>query len=190
MFPTAPLESEQSNSRPSPPLSRVQEADELGSPKEENPPVPEKSNEPAISEQSKPPVANSLGQGKLSDQGKEAPAQQPEQRAQETSQPQNQEHKTVDNQSSHESIQPNANVRSRKPVEPNPEAQDTLAPEPKNIAVSGTSTVSDHPHRDQARVVNETNSPVELALTKDDSSEEIVMSPTTYPGQEWTPMHL
>jgi hypothetical protein len=46
-----------------------------------------------------------------------------------------------------------------------------------------------HPHRGDARLVNETPEPVELAVTHDDSSEEIIMSPTSYPGQEWTPMN-
>ncbi|KAJ5124121.1 uncharacterized protein N7515_007946 [Penicillium bovifimosum] len=51
-------------------------------------------------------------------------------------------------------------------------------------------SVSSHPLRseDQVRVVNDSQ-PVELAITADDSSEEIVMSPTSYPGQEWRPMY-
>ncbi|KAJ5111008.1 hypothetical protein N7532_001543 [Penicillium argentinense] len=77
-------------------------------------------------------------------------------------------------------------IRSRKPLD---SAEPTNnQPEPKNIVVSGSSLLSNHPTRDsEARMLNETE-PVELAL-KDDSSEEIVMSPTAYPGQEWTPMH-
>lgn len=49
-----------------------------------------------------------------------------------------------------------------------------------------------HPHRDdEPRIVNDPpREPVELALTKDDSSDEILMSPTTYPGQEWIPTHM
>jgi hypothetical protein len=49
---------------------------------------------------------------------------------------------------------------------------------PRNIAVSNASAISAHPHRseDEARVVNNPPQPVELAITADDSSEEIVMS--------------
>ncbi|CAI7616524.1 unnamed protein product [Penicillium glandicola] len=70
----------------------------------------------------------------------------------------------------------------------------SLAPQlntPGNIAVSNT-PMSIHPHRNEneARVVNDPPQPVELAITADDSSEEIFMSPTSYPGQEWTPIHL
>jgi hypothetical protein len=62
--------------------------------------------------------------------------------------------------------------------------------EPKNIVVSGTSTTFSHPTRErEARTLNDTAEPIELALTRDDSSEEIIMSPTAYPGQEWTPMN-
>jgi hypothetical protein len=60
-----------------------------------------------------------------------------------------------------------------------------------HIAVSNTPGLSSHPLRseEQVRVVNDSPQPVELAITADDSSEEIVMSPTTYPGQEWRPMY-
>ncbi|KGO75453.1 hypothetical protein PITC_081530 [Penicillium italicum] len=87
-----------------------------------------------------------------------------------------------------QSLAPQLSVRSRKPV------SDSTSPAPenrasRNIAVSNTSV---HPHRseNEARLVNDPPQPVELAITADDSSEEIVMSPTFYPGQEWTPMHL
>lgn len=46
---------------------------------------------------------------------------------------------------------------------------------------------STHPHRDESTVINRTAEPVELPLRQDDSSEEIVMSSTSYPGQEWQP---
>lgn len=81
---------------------------------------------------------------------------------------------------------PSPSIKSRKPVPNQPETETT----PKNISVSAASTLSTHPHRNEARFLNETTEPVELAMTKDDSSEEIVMSPTAYPGQEWTPMHI
>lgn len=60
-----------------------------------------------------------------------------------------------------------------------------------NPRLSNASMVSSHPHRseEEARVVNDPPRPVELAITADDSSEEIVMSPTSYPGQEWAPMY-
>ena len=37
------------------------------------------------------------------------------------------------------------------------------------------------------RVVNDSAEPVELPITNDDSSEEIVFTSTAYPGQEWRP---
>ncbi|KAG0153991.1 hypothetical protein PDIDSM_1370 [Penicillium digitatum] len=88
-----------------------------------------------------------------------------------------------------QSLTPQPNTRSRTPL-----ASGSASPSPENhescnIAVSNASV---HPHRseNEARVVNYPPHPVELAITADDSSEEIVMSPTSYPGQEWTPMHL
>ncbi|OQE38530.1 hypothetical protein PENCOP_c008G00716 [Penicillium coprophilum] len=88
-----------------------------------------------------------------------------------------------------QSLAPQLSIRSRKPV-----SSDLISPAlenhtPRNIAVSNAST---HPHHsdDKVRVLNNPPQPVELAITADDSSEEIVMSPTSYPGQEWTPMHL
>jgi hypothetical protein len=81
-------------------------------------------------------------------------------------------------------------VKSRKRAADQSESANTKAIAPKNITVSSDSTFSNHPHREsEARALNEPAEPVELAITKDDSSEEIVMSPTAYPGQEWTPMH-
>lgn len=74
-------------------------------------------------------------------------------------------------------------------VQGNPESTTQIAEsdEPKNIVFSN---IHAHPHREgEARTLNERAEPVELPLTRDDSSEEIVMSPTAYPGQEWTPMH-
>ncbi|KAL3475073.1 hypothetical protein BJX99DRAFT_259830 [Aspergillus californicus] len=56
-------------------------------------------------------------------------------------------------------------------------------PPPPNL------TTSDHPHRSGARTINTIDAPVELPVrTDDDSSEEIVMSSTAYPGQEWRPL--
>ncbi|CAG7915714.1 unnamed protein product [Penicillium olsonii] len=77
-------------------------------------------------------------------------------------------------------------VRSRKPT------GSDFAPVFDHRAVSNVSILSSHPHRseNETRLVNDTHEPVELAITADDSSEEIVMSPTSYPGQEWTPIHL
>lgn len=60
----------------------------------------------------------------------------------------------------------------------------------KSTSTQPDTTHSTHPHRGkEVRSANETTEPVELAM-KDDGSEEIVMSSTTYPGQEWTPMHM
>jgi hypothetical protein len=90
-------------------------------------------------------------------------------------------------------LNPQLSVRSRKPVGSDSTASIPGHFAPRNIAVSNASVVSSiHPHRSEgeARVVNDSPQPVELAVTGDDSSEEIVMSPTAYPGQEWTPMHL
>ncbi|KAJ5288614.1 hypothetical protein N7478_001644 [Penicillium angulare] len=86
------------------------------------------------------------------------------------------------------SFKPNPDIRSRKL--PNAELPTTEHLEPRNIAVSGMSnvTLSEHPHRDETQTLARNSEPVELAL-RDDSSDEIVMSPTAYPGQEWMPMH-
>ncbi|KAJ5639677.1 uncharacterized protein N7484_007539 [Penicillium longicatenatum] len=86
-------------------------------------------------------------------------------------------------------LKPNVSIKSRKPIDTQPESTVTI--EPKNIAVSGMSTItlSEHPHRDETKTFNRNSEPVELAL-KDDDSDEIVMSPTAYPGQEWAPMHM
>lgn len=43
------------------------------------------------------------------------------------------------------------------------------------------------PHRYEGPVIDKTVTPVELPVPGDDSSEEIVMSSTAYPGQEWRP---
>ncbi|KAL4897580.1 hypothetical protein BDV59DRAFT_197863 [Aspergillus ambiguus] len=46
----------------------------------------------------------------------------------------------------------------------------------------------EHPTRGQGRSVNASESPVELPVrADDDSSDEITMSSTAYPGQEWKP---
>ncbi|GIJ87395.1 hypothetical protein Asppvi_006301 [Aspergillus pseudoviridinutans] len=46
-----------------------------------------------------------------------------------------------------------------------------------------------HPHRGEARAVNADDAPVELPVQwDDDSGEEITMSSTAYPGQEWRPL--
>lgn len=91
-----------------------------------------------------------------------------------------------------QSLVPQLSIRSRKPVNSDSTSQASENNSPRNIAVSNASAISTHPHRseNEARVVNDPPQPVELAITADDSSEEIVMSPTSYPGQEWTPMHL
>lgn len=107
--------------------------------------------------------------------------------------------KTPEHEDEHEqertstsNLTPSLSVRSRKSIGSDFESTTVVAKsnELRNIVVSGTSTTFSHPTRDrEARTLNETAEPVELALTRDDSSEEIVMSPTAYPGQEWTPMH-
>jgi len=86
-------------------------------------------------------------------------------------------------------LKPNVSIKSRKSIDAQPESTVTI--EPKNIAVSGmsTMTLSEHPHRDETKTLNRNSEPVELALN-DDDSEEIVMSSTAYPGQEWAPMHM
>ncbi|KAJ5692253.1 hypothetical protein N7462_001676 [Penicillium macrosclerotiorum] len=85
---------------------------------------------------------------------------------------------------------PGFSLRSDKPHDPRADHSSTYHPtsepsSPKSLHID----LSAHPHRSEARSLNETAEPVELALTKDDSSEEIIMSSTAYPGQEWTPMH-
>lgn len=80
--------------------------------------------------------------------------------------------------------------KSRKPVPNLPTTSTATETAPRNVSISAGSSLSTHPYRNEARTLNETAEPVELAVTKDDSSEEIVMSSTAYPGQEWTPMHI
>lgn len=89
------------------------------------------------------------------------------------------------------SLGPGLDVKSRKQTADQSQFANTAeTTTPRNITVSSASILSNHPHRDiSARMLNESAEPVELALTKDDSSEEILMSPTAYPGQEWKPMH-
>lgn len=84
-------------------------------------------------------------------------------------------------------LDPQLNVRSRKPA-----GTDSFSPMFEKRAASSVSVISSHPHRceQNARLINDSPAPVELAITADDSSEEITMSSTTYPGQEWTPIHL
>lgn len=173
LSPIAPSVSDQSGSSP---LSNVHELDEGESQKEsdEEPSVPETSNEQEP-------------QGKKSsEQGQENQPQQPEE-AQSLSEDQPTGEARQSQESDKQSfnpIHPNLSVRSRRPVGSNTDDEETSTP--RNIAVSNTSA----DHHNEARILNETKGPVELALTKDDSSEEVVMSPTTYPGQEWTPMHF
>lgn len=88
---------------------------------------------------------------------------------------------------------PNPSVNSRNPIPSHPGISGpTETTTTKGTSVSDTaSTLSAHSHHsNEARVLNETPEPVELAMTRDVSSEEVVMAPTVYPGQEWTPMHM
>ncbi|KAJ5918388.1 hypothetical protein N7454_010763 [Penicillium verhagenii] len=84
---------------------------------------------------------------------------------------------------------PSVSIKSRKTTDTQPES--TVSIDIKNIAVSGVSamTLSEHPHRDETKTLNLNSEPVELAL-RDDNSDEIVMSSTAYPGQEWAPLHM
>ncbi|KAJ5726332.1 uncharacterized protein N7483_007689 [Penicillium malachiteum] len=88
---------------------------------------------------------------------------------------------------SHPGHNPNLNIRSRKSTDAPAISMTNI--EPRNVTVSGMSSVtySEHPHRDESRTLTRNTQPVELAL-RDDTSDEIVMSPTAYPGQEWMPM--
>ena len=56
-------------------------------------------------------------------------------------------------------------------------------------AADGDNKHDKHPQRGQIRAINEGQPPVELPehKDKDDEGEEIVMSSTAYPGQEWRP---
>ncbi|KAJ6032249.1 hypothetical protein N7540_002981 [Penicillium herquei] len=88
---------------------------------------------------------------------------------------------------SHPTHNPNLNIRSRKSTDAPAISMANI--EPRNVTVSGMSSVtySEHPHRDESRTLTRNTQPVELAL-RDDTSDEIIMSPTAYPGQEWMPM--
>lgn len=93
------------------------------------------------------------------------------------------EERTPSQEREREDVQPPVPPKSPH-VHPRPDENPNL---PRDI--SNLSTSSTHPHRGEARLVNETPEPVELAVPGDDSSEEIIMSPTSYPGQEWTPLN-
>ena len=67
-------------------------------------------------------------------------------------------------------------------------AQDIQEQKTTERAAQSTDKDTGHPHR-EGGAINETLS-VELAATKDDSSEEILMTSTAYPGQEWKPAGL
>jgi hypothetical protein len=55
--------------------------------------------------------------------------------------------------------------------------------------VQGQGQSQRHPHRGEARAINPEDAPVELPVQwDDDSGEEITMSSTAYPGQEWKPL--
>ncbi|KAE8379206.1 hypothetical protein BDV26DRAFT_173183 [Aspergillus bertholletiae] len=77
---------------------------------------------------------------------------------------------------------PQENPRDEKlPLNDTPATRPSLAPLTQ-------STANIHPTRGEGRVLN-TEAPVELPVqTDDDSSEEILMSSTAYPGQEWKPL--
>lgn len=81
---------------------------------------------------------------------------------------------------------PAQTIQSRKSLDTQTEPHNPV--EQSKIAVSGMSMASEHPFRDESNSLHRTSTPVELAVRSDDSSEEIIMSPTAYPGQEWTPM--
>ncbi|KAL4918587.1 hypothetical protein BDW62DRAFT_63599 [Aspergillus aurantiobrunneus] len=84
----------------------------------------------------------------------------------------------------HHRSQPQYSDEKRGPPFPNP-------PRATNSAHSQQPypTPSEHPHRGGARAINAPNAPVELPVRTDDNSdEEIMMSSTAYPGQEWRPL--
>ncbi|KAJ5114851.1 hypothetical protein NUU61_000610 [Penicillium alfredii] len=92
-------------------------------------------------------------------------------------------------------LHPQLSVRSRKPVgspvsASSSEGQATPK-DTKDTTVPDASTASTVPQENiETQASNDLPRRAEPAATKDDSSEEIVMSPTAYPGQEWTPMHF
>ncbi|KJK67729.1 hypothetical protein P875_00109007 [Aspergillus parasiticus SU-1] len=78
---------------------------------------------------------------------------------------------------------PQENPRDEKPP-----LSDTPAPTRPSMPPLSQSTGNIHPTRGEGRVLNN-DAPVELPVqTDDDSSEEILMSSTAYPGQEWRPV--
>ncbi|KAL4975218.1 hypothetical protein BDW66DRAFT_160684 [Aspergillus desertorum] len=65
----------------------------------------------------------------------------------------------------------------------------TSEPTPPQAQTNTNITSPDHSHRSGARAINALDGPVELPVrTDDNSSEEIMMSSTAYPGQEWRPL--
>lgn len=91
------------------------------------------------------------------------------------------EERTIPQEHEHEDAPPPVPPKSPE-IQPQPEQDPNLPKDVPDVSIFST-----YPHRGDARLVNETHEPVELAVTHDDSSEEIIMSPTSYPGQEWTP---
>ncbi|KAL1968154.1 hypothetical protein VTN77DRAFT_2285 [Rasamsonia byssochlamydoides] len=72
------------------------------------------------------------------------------------------------------------------------QSQGSSTHEPPSSTHENQPTTNDTPNRlprryEEGPVIEKTSSPVELPATADDSSEEIVMSSTAYPGQEWHP---
>lgn len=76
---------------------------------------------------------------------------------------------------------------ARKPAGPNPPTVDESSGTSQAPSEPPTQAETTHPHRGEARAINEAQSPIELPVTKDDSSDEILMTSTAYPGQEWKP---
>ncbi|KAJ5965310.1 hypothetical protein N7481_012024 [Penicillium waksmanii] len=164
LSPVAPSISENSSS---PPSASLDELEEKSPELESSPPVPPKSPVSELDRTEEDANAQQI----------DTPAQAPEHEQKQTSA---------------SNLAPSLSVRSRESTGSDFESTTFIGKnnEPQNIFVSGTSTTFSHPTRErEARTLNETAEPVELALTRDDSSEEIIMSPTAYPGQEWTPMH-
>jgi hypothetical protein len=166
LSPVAPSISENSSS---PKSASLDELEEKSPELESSPPVPPKSPVSELDRTEEDTKAHQI----------HTPAQAPE--------PDHEQKQT-----SASNLAPSLSVRSRKSTGSDFESTsfNPKTNKPKNIVVSSTSTTFSHPTRErEARTLNETAEPVELALTRDDSSEEIIMSPTAYPGQEWTPMH-
>lgn len=75
------------------------------------------------------------------------------------------------------------NSVTSKPLPPTPKDPGTPLQEGSSAPPPDSANTS-HPHGGERQVVTETQSPFELPVSREESSEEVTMTGTAYPGQE------